>query len=63
MLLKIASHVDFSMPVHLVRSDCMHNFDETYSENPCGVRMPLHMRYEDTPLLSFGGDAWLEFGS
>ena len=37
-LLKIASHVDFSVPVHLARSDLMHNFDETYSENPCGVR-------------------------
>ena len=39
-LLKIASHVDFSVPVHLARSDSMHNFYETFSENPCGVRLP-----------------------
>ena len=42
-LLKIASHVDFSVPVHLARSDCMHNLDETYSENPFGVRSAIIM--------------------
>ena len=37
-LLKIASHVDFSVPVHLARSDSMRHFDEACFENPCGVR-------------------------
>ena len=35
--LRIASHVDFSVPVHPLRSDCKHNFDEAYSENQSGV--------------------------
>ena len=37
-LLKIASNVDFSVPVHLAHSESMHHFDETCFENPCGVR-------------------------
>ena len=37
-LLKIASNVDSSVPVHPARSELMPHFDETYFENPCGVR-------------------------
>ena len=37
-LLKIASNVDFRLPVHLACSDATTHFVETYFQNSCGVR-------------------------
>ena len=41
-LLKIASNVDFNIPVHLARLDSMAHFDETYLKNPRGAHPPSH---------------------
>ena len=40
-LLKIASNVDISMPLHFTRSDLTAHFVETYFENSCGVRVHI----------------------
>ena len=51
-LLKIASNVDFNLPVHLACSDSMRHFDEAYFENPCGVRAPMCLRIPATGIWS-----------